>query len=139
MIDAPIRMHGFPPSCVKYLRTFPRSLKSMNLAPNVSERIRDCLVALIHPSKIIVFGSYARGQATAASDIDIAAIAGDGQPHDRETRIRSRQALRRALKDANLAFDFVLESKETFDRERRKAGSFEHAIDSEGVVIYEQR
>ncbi len=127
-----------------YLRTTQQANDAevgtiVKLAPEVSQRIRDCLVALIGPSKIIIFGSYARGAATAASDIDIAAIAREGQPHDRETRIRSRQALRRVLKDANLAFDFILESKETFERERRTAGSFEHTLDVEGVVIYEQR
>ena len=111
----------------------------MRLDQNVSDRIRNCLVDLIHPSKIIIFGSYARGQATDDSDIDIAVIAGDGQPSDRDALVRSRVALRRALKGTNLAIDFILQSKEKFDKERRNAGSIQQTIDTEGMVIYEQQ
>lgn len=111
----------------------------MQLDQSVTDRIKNCLVDLIRPSKIIIFGSYARGQATEDSDIDIAVIAGDGQPSDRDALVRSRVALRRALRGTDLAIDFILQSREKFDKERLNAGTIQQAIDAEGMVIYEQR
>ncbi len=68
----------------------------MQLDTTTTNKIIDCLVGIIEPARIIVFGSYARGDANEDSDIDIAAIAG-GQMATRENLVKCRVALREAL------------------------------------------
>lgn len=110
----------------------------MRLSKTIADTITGCLVPLLDPAKIIVFGSYARGEATDDSDIDIAVIAGEGQPADMSTITKGRVALRRALKGTGLAFDFVMQSREMFESSKSDVGSIWRSVNTEGLVLYEQ-
>jgi predicted nucleotidyltransferase len=110
----------------------------MKLDMVTANKIRDCLIGVIDPASIVVFGSYARGEAGADSDIDIAAIT-SGPKATREKLIQSRLALREALKGSGLAIDFILQSAEQFDSARKQRGSIQEAIATEGQVIYERQ
>ena len=110
----------------------------MRLNALMTDKIRDCLVGVINPTKIVIFGSYARGEADPDSDIDIAAITSNTTA-TRENLIQSRVALREALKGTGLAIDFILQSSEQFDLAKRQRGSIQEAIAAEGQVIYERQ
>lgn len=107
------------------------------LDSTTAQTIRECLIATIDPSRIIVFGSFARGDATEDSDIDIAAIT-DRASATRANLIQSRVALREALKGSGLAIDFILQSTEQFAAACQLKGSIQDSIATEGVVIYER-
>jgi predicted nucleotidyltransferase len=84
-----------------------------------------------------VFGSYARGEATEESDVDVAVIA-SADKANRKMLIESRVALRETLRGTGLAIDFVLQSTERFESARQECGSLQQVIASEGQVIYER-
>ena len=60
----------------------------MKLDLQVSNCIRQCILDEFHPSKIMIFGSYATGTATPESDVDIMAIVGDDQEVGREATVK---------------------------------------------------
>lgn len=110
----------------------------MRLDIATENKIRDCLVGVIDPSRILIFGSYARGEANADSDIDIAVITNNTKA-TRENLIRSRVALREALNGTGLAIDFILQSAEQFNLARQQKGSIQEVIAKEGLIIYEHQ
>jgi len=55
------------------------------LDPQVLDQIVEQIVKVLDPEKIILFGSYARGEAGPDSDVDIAVIAETDQPRGHRT------------------------------------------------------
>jgi predicted nucleotidyltransferase len=99
-------------------------------------KLRDCLVETVAPIKIILFGSYARGEADESGDIDIAVITSRDKAN-RQNLIKSRVALRQALTGRDIAIDFILQSDEQFNAARQHKGSIQETLALEGMVIYQ--
>lgn len=110
----------------------------MHLKQEVSDSIKKCLVDQLDPVRIVIFGSYATGEADEESDVDIMAIVANDRPSDRQTAIQGRVALRKVLRGEGLAFDFLVESERDFDRAKFQNGTIEHAVYQQGIVIHEQ-
>jgi len=110
----------------------------MELDHQVADRIRDCLVQLFDPAKVIIFGSFGRGEAREDSDIDIAVIREADQPVDIDTIARGRLAIRKVLKGTGLPLDLIMQSREMYDAEKVRVGSACHTIETEGLVLYER-
>ena len=73
------------------------------IGTDTMQAIVDRLVARFDPERIILFGSYARGDADDGSDVDLLIVADtDLPPRDRYT------AARQALGDFPAAFDVFL-------------------------------
>ena len=108
----------------------------MQLKQEISEKIAKCLIDHLDPVRIVIFGSYATGDADENSDVDIMAIVANDRPSDRQTAIQGRVALRKALRGDGLAFDFLVESERDFDLEKFKNGTIEHSVYQQGVVIH---
>ncbi|MBF0291994.1 MAG: nucleotidyltransferase domain-containing protein [Nitrospinae bacterium] len=70
-----------------------------NVLGEITKRIADA----IHPQKIILFGSAARGAMTEDSDLDLLVIAQDGTH-----RRRASQSIYKALRGIGLAKDIVV-------------------------------
>jgi predicted nucleotidyltransferase len=79
----------------------------MEANPKPNRRLLDELVqrivAAVHPRRIVLFGSAARGSMGAHSDLDVLVVMPDGV-HRRQTA----QALHRALADLGVAKDLVV-------------------------------
>jgi HEPN domain-containing protein/predicted nucleotidyltransferase len=88
-------------------------------------------LAPFHPEKIIVFGSRARGEARADSDLDLMVVLesvdGDG---DTQTAVRD------ALSGLPVAFDVFAISRENLARTADAVGSFAYPVVREGTVIH---
>jgi predicted nucleotidyltransferase len=78
-------------------------------------------------ARIILFGSYARGEAGKHSDLDLLVI----EPSV-ENPARESVRLRRALGDLVLAADVIVASEERVRQWRHVRGSMIHAALSEG-------
>ena len=98
------------------------------LDQQVSYCIKQCIVDEFHPSKIVIFGSYADGSATPDSDVDIMAVVGNDQKVGREATVRGRLAIRSALKalGKNMAFDLILAKQAVFDAANLQNGTIHH-------------
>jgi predicted nucleotidyltransferase len=89
------------------------------------------LVAVAQPTKIILFGSQARGDADDRSDVDLLVI--KRAVTDRyEELVQLNQALRGLL----LPVDLLLTSEQEFEERASQAGTVEHAARCEGRVLY---
>ena len=113
----------------------------MKIDQQVSNCIKQCILDVFQPSRIVIFGSYATDRATADSDIDIMAIVGDDQRSDHEAAVGGRLAIRTALQaiDKDMAFDFILSKQSFFNKARLMKGTMDHDADQQGVVIYDRQ
>jgi len=100
-----------------------------NRIPEITQRI----IQTSNPDKIILFGSYARGDFGADSDLDILIII-PGVKHLRQESIRVRRALRGMLAPV----DIVVATPEQITRLGNEAGLMYQSALSEGKVLYER-
>ena len=103
----------------------------MNLTDQLPE-ITQRIVQTSHPEKIILFGSYARGNFGADSDLDLLIIVPNIQ-HLRQESLRVRRALRGLL----VPVDIVMATPEQIRRLGHTPGLVYQAALSEGRVLYE--
>ena len=108
-----------------------KSLKKLdeNLLNEVVQRI----LKVAQPDKIILFGSYARGEATTDSDIDILII----QPSDLP-RYKRSTPVRLALKGLFPSKDIIVYTPEEVKEWESASTSFIAAALREGRVLYEK-
>lgn len=93
------------------------------------------VVAYFAPCKVILFGSYARGEAGPDSDYDLLVVIDDDAPPEK----LSWQARYEARKTYHQAVDIVACRASVFERKRTVVGSLPHTADYEGVVVYERQ
>lgn len=86
------------------------------------------IVAAVDPEEIIVFGSRARGDHRAGSDLDLAVIVELDSP---ELRKKMYSATR-----GDMPVDLLVFGRDEFDRFRPWINSVERQIDREGVRRY---
>lgn len=99
--------------------------------PKLDEIVRQ-IAALIHPTRLILFGSRARGEAAESSDVDLLVLVDT----DRSRReIANRIDL--ALADRNFALDLVVMTPEQFDRQKGVVGTLARQASLEGKVLYD--
>ena len=103
----------------------------MNLADRLPE-ITQRIVQASHPEKIILFGSYARGDFGIDSDLDLLIIV-PGSKHLREESIRVRRALRGLLTPV----DILIATPEQISRLGNTPGLIYQTALKEGKVLYE--
>ncbi len=90
------------------------------------------LVAAAQPRKIILFGSYARGEADAGSDLDVMVIEARVD-HPGQEMIRLRQI----IGDMGTGVDVLVYSEQEAARRGQVPGTVIHEALREGRVLYE--
>lgn len=111
----------------------------MNIATEETLReITKAIIDAVHPVKVILFGSYARGDVKPDSDLDFLIV--KEEPFN---AARSRReeigAMYRLLKDFMIPMDILIYSKSEFER---RSGWKNHVIgrtNREGRVLYERK
>ena len=86
-------------------------------------------------SKIILFGSFARGEETLDSDIDLCVLTPIKDRRPLDISIELRQKLWGVKK---MPLDLLTYNQERFDYQAARPRSFENIISTEGVTIYER-
>lgn len=94
----------------------------------------DRLVTAANPSKVILFGSYARGDATNDSDLDLMVIERD-LPNKFEEMVRLKQVLR----SLHIPVDVLVYSEEYVQEWGHLPGSALFWALQEGKVLHEVR
>ncbi len=95
----------------------------------MAERIREA----VHPDRIILFGSRARGEGGPESDVDLLVVAPSGEPRWRRT-----VPLYRLLAGMGVAKDIVWWTPEEIAEWRGVRAHFINRVLSEGQVLYEK-
>ncbi len=85
----------------------------------------------IRPQKIILFGSWARGERDPHSDIDLLIIQESSLP-----RPQRYAQVRRLFWGMGLPMDILVYTPEEFARYQSVPGSFTHTVAREGKVLY---
>lgn len=93
--------------------------------------IKEKIVKEINPEKIILFGSYAWGNPTDSSDVDLLIIQKSDEPR------RQRQVdLRRKLWGSGVPMDLLVYTQEELDYRLELEDFFFEKIVNEGKIIY---
>ncbi|MFZ0303953.1 MAG: nucleotidyltransferase domain-containing protein [Terracidiphilus sp.] len=93
-------------------------------------------IEVAEPSRVILFGSWARGEAKWDSDLDMAVV----MPDSAEARLSEvRRALRRKLEAVPMTIDLVMATEGIANRFKSEINSIYYHILTEGKVAYEQR
>jgi uncharacterized protein len=90
------------------------------------------LAAAAPGSKVILFGSHARGEANPRSDVDFLVVEPEVE-NEAEESVR----LHRTLRDLRVPADVIVVSREYVDRWREVRGGLIHAALSQGRVLAE--
>lgn len=124
-----------------FLIQIPETLRHSPVAPAgfgvpVAQRLPEAIrriVEALHPEKIILFGSYARGNPTPDSDVDLLVILETDLP-----------VTERFLAVSNLLYprpfplDVIVKTPQEIERAMHKGDNFIREIVSQGRVLYER-
>jgi len=102
--------------------------------PELVTHITKTIVEHFHPRRVILFGSHARGEANAESDLDIfIEMETAGSPPERAVEVSSVFGLR------PWSMDLVVYTPEEVERLRGVNGTLLSLIEAEGKPLYERR
>ncbi len=90
------------------------------------------LIEAGRPTRIILFGSYGRGEPGLESDLDFLVV----QPKVLDRR-REMVRLRRVLSPLRIPADVIVVSEQSFQEWRQTPGNILHEAAQEGRVLYE--
>ena len=103
------------------------------LAPQtILEAARRAAAAASSPAQVMLFGSYARGEANPDSDLDLLVI---------EQQVADKAAeylrLHRAVGNLGVGVGVMVISREEFDRRRQVPGTLPYWASKEGQLLYD--
>ena len=102
------------------------------LEPNILDEMVRRLVAEFQPEKIILFGSYAWGEPSEDSDVDLYVIV----PESNEHPIRRMQRAYHCLGGLGVPKDVLVKTRTEAERYRHVRASLEYKVFGEGRVLY---
>ena len=102
-------------------------------AETIISTMVDRIVGRFQPSRVVLFGSYARGTAIESSDVDLLVVMGDVQD-----KRRTAVDIRRSLGDLPISKDIVVTTPDEIVSRGDVVGSVLHAALREGVTVYER-
>jgi predicted nucleotidyltransferase len=95
------------------------------------ESFADRILEIVGPMKIVLFGSYASGEATEDSDVDILLVCDSDKPKHRRI-----QEIRRALRPLPFPVDILVYTPEEIRRYENEEGTFVHHVLTTGRVMH---
>lgn len=98
---------------------------------NIIEQLKTKIVELVHPLKIILFGSAARGEINADSDIDIMVVMPEGT-HRRHTA----QKLYQSISGVTIPYEIVVATEEDLEKYRNNTSLIYQSVLKEGKLLY---
>jgi predicted nucleotidyltransferase len=104
---------------------------SSTISRDTIQRMVDRVVERFRPTRVVLFGSHARGEASADSDVDLLIVmplAGG--------RLATAVEIRKVLRGFGVAKDVVLLTPEEYERKRRIPGTIAWPAEHEGIVLH---
>ena len=97
------------------------------------EGIVNQIVQCFHPSKVILFGSYASGTPTADSDLDLLIVMPNPPGRDQTYQVKSELQTRLPL-----PLQIIFMREETFEETRDVVGGLAYPASHSGKILYEK-
>jgi predicted nucleotidyltransferase len=109
----------------------------------IDEILNELIMSLkvSNPYKIILFGSYAKGEATEDSDIDLMVILDNNNiSKTYEERMNKKLYIRKLVREINykIALDILVYSKEELKMIKENGNYFIYELEPTGKIIYEK-
>lgn len=98
------------------------------------KRVATRMGQVANAERVILFGSYARGEAVEDSDVDLMIIAKSGLP-----RFKRSRELYKLLRPYPFAMDLVVYTPEEVENGKKSPVSFVSAVFREGKTLYVRR
>lgn len=118
-------------------RILPETLNEMELTTPTIQSITDAVVtgilSVTRPERIVLFGSWARGEAGPDSDVDVLVVT----PFEGPRHVVAL-ALLEELADLPVPKDVIVLSPEEWARKMNLPGTIAYPAAREGVVLYER-
>ena len=95
------------------------------------------IVAGYHPIKIFLFGSYAYGNPTPYSDVDLLIIK-DSKLNNKYYGIKRNPAVTKHLKDIPFSVDTIVRTSTEYEEQKGIEGSLIYIINKYGKVLYDK-
>lgn len=104
------------------------------LNPDEIQAVVRRIVAASHPSRVILFGSYARGDADEGSDLDLMVI-------KRDVADKGKEMLEASCAAGAVpgGVDVLVYSEREFERRGSVPGTLIYQVRQEGKVVYDAR
>jgi len=99
----------------------------------IMEQIVSLVTSLVTPEKIILFGSYARGDNKQTSDIDIMVLIKNLENERNVTGMLYKALLK---SDISISVDFLAANYDRYESLKNKPGYIYKTIDLEGRILY---
>ncbi|MCI8424963.1 MAG: nucleotidyltransferase domain-containing protein [Adlercreutzia sp.] len=103
----------------------------LSLSDEYLDRVIDSIVGAVDTEQIYVFGSYARGEETPASDLDLYVVTDDDRG-----RFKCMDDIAWALMWMDMPKDVLANTVEEFNARRKTLSAVESMVDREGVLLY---
>ncbi|MBF0291558.1 MAG: nucleotidyltransferase domain-containing protein [Nitrospinae bacterium] len=97
----------------------------------LAERIAKKIVEEIHPDKVILFGSRARGEAGPESDVDLAVVYSGPK-----TKKDIRRQINRLFLDRDFSMDVFVITPDEMEKYRHVANTLAREVAERGVALY---
>lgn len=98
------------------------------------KRVAKTMAIATDAARVILFGSYARGEATEQSDVDLMIIAKSDLP-----RFKRSRELYKLLRPHPFAMDIIVYTPQEFERDQKTKVSFVSTVLKEGETLYVRR
>jgi predicted nucleotidyltransferase len=102
----------------------------LKLPEQIKKQIIDALKPL-NPEKIILFGSYAYGEPTDDSDLDICVV-----KKDFSSKIEEKRKIREALRGIRMSKDILVPKTEEYEFYSKEINSVFNDIYTKGVILW---
>lgn len=109
----------------------------MTHADQLLQEMTEVIVREVDPERIVLFGSWARGEARADSDVDLLVVCAEPFGPGRSRR-REAARLYRRLAGSGVAKDLILVSRAEVEHWRDSPGHIVGRAVREGRVVYER-
>lgn len=103
-----------------------------SVTPEKVEKVVGKIIDVAHPKKIILFGSFIKGNMRKGSDLDVLVVGRDDIKNVRMESVRIREA----LEDVIMPMDILVVRESHFERSKDKPGLIYGEALRTGKVVY---
>ena len=107
--------------------------------PELLDKLTTSIKDVYPDSTVILFGSYARGDAGEDSDLDICVLVSELTQRRIDMNVELRGIISNMCYDYDLPFDIKLYTYNEFERESKYQATLQHTIKTEGVTLSGRR